>query len=1799
MNVVEGIIERALQAQVALYLKDGKLAYTAAGDGLSDALRAEIGAHKTQIIEYLSALSAHAGDRDGGWTLERAPRDGARPLSSQQRQIWLAQKINEQGQYNIANAFEFRGPLDRALLARTLAYVLERHEILRTVYVADAAGEVSQRVLDAAAFALDGADLSALDADAQCAEVAARVAAEQARPFDLGRDFPIRAACYYCSPTRAVVSIVIHHIASDGWSQELLVQEIGAVYQALSQGRAPALAPLPLQYGDYAYSQHKALAEGRFERERGYWLGQLAGVPAEPTLPADFARPKVFVSSGAALESRLDAEQTGRLSALAKRHNLTLFMLLESTLALLIARWSGREDVVVGSPIAGRELAQTHGMIGLFVNLLPLRAHCPARGSLEQYLLDSKARLLQAFAMQSLPLGVAMEALGVEQTMGHTPLFQAVFNLQTVADGSLGLGEIELAPLPQAPLIKYDLEVVALQGADGLSLSWKYADRLFAAATIEKLAQAYRAVLIQIGAGEAADLADLAFGDLGARAGDAGAAAADERERACAIVQAHFPEARIAWVRQGGATAPRNVVHLLPPSLVAGDELSQRQAAAAAQLQDELGAAWRPDAWSLVGEDCLSASGKLDKKKLPAIAFALETPIQREVAAVWREMLECGEIGLTDDFFDLGGNSIKAMRATSKLSQVCSVEMQIRDIFEHTVLADYAAQVEARASSTRPAIGQRPHGERMALSFSQERLWFIDQLNGGSPEYNMPALFQLEGRFDLDLAERALRRVLERHEVLRTVYAGDEAGAAQRVLEQFDFRVERVDLRALGEAQAREELARRVHADIARPFDLAHDLMVRASWFSLAASDSGAERGVLLFNVHHIACDGWSQDLLVNEFVVAYRQLDGEGGNGAPPPELPALSIQYGDYAHWQRQWLGSGQFDRQLDYWLRQLEDVPATHQLRLDRPRPQVKAYLGDSLIGGVDQATTQALDALAKRFQLTPFMLTHAALALVLARNGNSDDIVVGTPVANRHQAQTEHMIGFFINTLVLRLRTGHANLADYLREVRQVHLDAQTHQDVPFELLVDRLNIPRSAQHAPLFQIMLTSDADYGLKRGDERALLELPGAHIRTYPFEGSGVKFDLEVHTRWTAEGAAISWTYDRDIFDRDSVERLDRQLTQTLSALAALAADADAAAQTALGELGQPMADERRQVLYDFNATQTAYPRDALAHKLFEAQARRTPQAIALAYEDRRLSYAELDALSNRLARHLAGLGVGPDARVALCVDRGIEMVVGVLGVLKAGGAYVPVDPAYPPDRLAYVLADCAPQAVLTQAALRERLPALQTPVIALDEAMRDAAGDEPALDAPEVAGLSPSNLAYLIYTSGSTGQPKGVMVEHGGLANYLQWACDYYAGNRRIDAIVSTPLAFDATVTSLYLPLLLGGTATLLHSGLEAVELEQQLLAAREPQLVKITPSHLTAIGQDLPDEGCPPHLFVVGGEALPAATVARWRRVSPRARIVNEYGPTETVVGCSVYDAADLAAAHAGVPVGKPIGNARIYLLDEAGRPVPVGAVGELNIGGAGVARGYWNRAELSAQRFIADPFSDEPQARMYRSGDLGRWLPDGNIEFLGRNDFQAKIRGFRIEPGEVEAALLRCAGVKDAAVLVREDAPGDARLIAYVVPAADAGGESAAQALREELARTLPAYMLPAAIVALERLPLTANGKLDRRALPAPQARPAKPPTAPRSDSERMLLGVWQSLLPNAAVGCDDDFFALGGNSLLLARLHSKIKAECGVSIPLGTLFSHRNIAAQAAIIESFLAVSRAEDALDEDVVEEEL
>jgi amino acid adenylation domain-containing protein len=1792
MKKVEGIIERALQAQVALYLKQGKLAYTAADGALSDELRAEIAAHKGDIIAYLGAMAA-ATDADAGtWPLDAAPDAEGLPLSLQQQQVWLGHTISEQGQYNITNTFDMRGPLDHDALRRTLDVIVERHAILRTLYAPGEDGGVVQRVVDATRFQLHVIDLSWLNDAGQQKELSARLATERSRRFDLGHDLPLRVACFICSSGRHVLSITIHHIASDGWSQALLVAEICAVYEALRAGIAPRLPPLSLSYGDYAYSQRRALAQGRFAQELAYWRATLDGVPSEPLLPTDLARPPVFVASGATVESRLDAGDLTRLSTLAKQHNMTLFMLMQAILALMIGRWADRDDVVIGTPISGRDREATHGIVGLFVNVLPLRTRCPAQGPLATYLAQSRERTLQALSMQALPLGYLLQSLDIEQSMGHSPLFQTVFNLQNAVDAAPNLGEVALSALAQPPLIKYDLEIVALQDADGLTLSWKYADRLFLAGTVQMLADACLAALRQLAAGDVEDVAALEFPGLVPRTTRIGDGPEDALRQALAIAQDAFPGCPLAWIRQGGSAAPRHVLHLLADAAPDAQALRQRQLAVERQVAATLGQDWVPHAWSLVGAECLRGAGRLDRRKLPTVHFPLETEAQRRVAAVWSEMLECPGLGVTDDFFDRGGNSIKAMRATSRLSELCSVEMQIRDIFEHTVLADYALVLEARGLGKRPLIPVRPAGARMALSFAQERVWFIDQLNGGSPEYNMPALFQLTGTLDLDLAERAMGLVIQRHEVLRSVYATDDDGVVQRVLEQERFHVLRHDLAALPPGEREPRLARLIQEELTRPFNLAQDLMVRATYFDTGCDGAGHAQGVLLFNVHHIACDGWSQDLLVNEFVVAYRHL---AQGGAAPA---SLSIQYADYAHWQRRWMGSDAFERQLQYWLTQLADAPPVHGLRLDRPRPEGKAHVGSSIISRVQAAEAAALERLAKHFQLTPFMLTHAALALVLDRHSHAGEVLIGTPVANRHQAQTEQLIGFFINTLVLRLTTAHATLGDLLAEVRQVHLDAQSNQDIPFELLVDRLQVQRTPKHTPLFQIMLSADADYGLKRGDERALLEVPGAQVRTYAFEGTGVKFDIEIHSRWSPDGASVSWTYDHSIFDRASIERLDAHLHQIFGALARLAQDADAAGATPLRQLDVLPATQRRRVVEEFNPAWVEHARLRPVHHAIAAQARATPDAPAVIAGHTRLSYATLERLANQLAHRLVAAGVTPESRVALCIERGPEMVVAVLAVLKSGGAYVPLDPGAPAARLHAQLNDCQPVLMLTRSSLAQALHDAPCPVLPLDGA---AAADIAGLpeDEPVVPGVTLGTAAYVIYTSGSTGMPKGVVVEHGGLANYLHWAVDHYAGNARIDAVVSTPLVFDATVTSLFVPLLVGGALTLLPQGQEVVELERHLLAAPAPCLVKITPAHLAVLGHGLQEDSCPPHLFVVGGEALPSATVARWRAVSPASRIVNEYGPTETVVGCTAFSATDWLGHADTVPIGRPIANASIYVLDALGEPVPVGVAGELHIGGAGVARGYLNQPALTAERFVLDPFSARPEARMYRSGDVARWLDDGVLEFLGRNDDQLKIRGVRIEPGEIEAAARHCAEIAEAAVVTRELVSGGGLdLVLYVV--LRPGAALDATALKEALSSRLPAYMLPAAIVFLPALPLTGNGKLDRAALPLPVPAPdADRQSPPRSEIEHMLHRVWQGLLPHAVFGCEQDFFAVGGNSLLLARLQSRIRAECEVAVPVGTLFAHRSIAAQARIIERFLAVAKAEESLDEDIVEEEI
>ncbi|WKB55700.1 non-ribosomal peptide synthetase [Eleftheria terrae] len=1169
----------------------------------------------------------------------------------------------------------------------------------------------------------------------------------------------------------------------------------------------------------------------------------------------------------------------------------------------------------------------------------------------------------------------------------------------------------------------------------------------------------------------------------------------------------------------------------------------------------------------------LGPNGKLDRRALPApqdgpaAGRAWEAPvgdIETTLARLWSELLQVERVGRQDDFFQLGGHSLLAVRLASRLRVALGVELGLAELFARPTLAGLAQAVEAAARSELPPIapGEAERaGGPLALSFAQQRLWFLAQMDKASQAYHMPLGLRLSGPLDGVALRGALDRIVARHAALRTRFVRHEGTPAQEIAPpDTGFALQVLDLR--GHPQAEVRLQAEIEHEAQAPFDLERGPLARGRLLVLGEADH-----VLLLTLHHIVSDGWSMGVLTHELEQLYAHLR----RGAPDP-LPALPLQYADYAAWQRRWLAGTVLQAQTAYWQRTLQGAPVRLELPTDRPRPPEQDHAGAEIGFELDAGLTAGLKALAQRHGATLFMTLLAGWAVVLARLSGQDDLVIGTPVANRQRAELEPLIGFFVNTLALRLDlSGEPSVADFLQRVKTRALEAQQHQDLPFEQVVDIVKPPRSLSHSPLFQAL------FSWHKQPERHFA-LDGLQARPVGAAHATAQFDVTLNLVDAGDRIVGALEYATALFDAATIER---HLAHLRQAYAAMAADEG----QAVARLPLLSTAERGQLLDGWNDTACDLPPPHGLHQHFEAQAARTPQAPALRWRDVTLSYDELNREANQLAHHLRALGLQPDDRVAVCVERSPEMVVGLLAILKAGGAYVPLDPGYPPERLAYMCEDSAPVAVLVDgqasaavdAAIRQALArqGRKVPVIDLQlDARRWSRRPEDNPD-PAAVGLHGGHLAYVIYTSGSTGVPKGVMIEHRGLANYLAWAVRTYAPQG--GAVVSSSLSFDATVTSLWTPLMCGGCVQLLPERQELDALEALVQQPSGCGLVKITPAHLDALGQRLLAEGGRSHVdvFVIGGEALSPATVALWQRLQPGVRLINEYGPTETVVGCVVHEMTAPVSGSCAVPIGRPIANTRIYLLDRLGQPVPVGVIGEMHIGGAGVARGYLRRPELTAERFLHDPFAGDPAARMYKTGDLARWLPDGTLEYLGRNDFQVKIRGFRIEPGEIEARLLQHPAVREAAVLVHEERPGDKRLLAYYT--VHAGQQVEAAGLREHAAAGLPEYMVPAAWVMLDALPLTANGKLDRAALPAPGAQAAaRPWEPPQGEVEGALAAIWAEVLQVERIGRHDDFFELGGHSLLAVKVASLMRRQ-GLHADVGALFASPTLAALAASV----------------------
>ncbi|HET7228765.1 MAG TPA: amino acid adenylation domain-containing protein, partial [Longimicrobium sp.] len=1223
-----------------------------------------------------------------------------------------------------------------------------------------------------------------------------------------------------------------------------------------------------------------------------------------------------------------------------------------------------------------------------------------------------------------------------------------------------------------------------------------------------------------------------------------------------AALRAHASVADAVAIVREDAPGDRRLVAYL----VSGDGVEAPPAAELrAHLRSRLPEYMVPAAFVRVDALPRTPSGKVDRKALPAPEIsdpqtayvAPRTPAEEVLAAIFAQVLSAERVGAHDDFFAAGGHSLLAMRAAARVRDAFGVELPLRALFEAPTVAALAPRIaalrDAGGSVGAPPLVPVPREGPLPLSFAQQRLWFLHQMDPAGSAYHMQAGLRLRGALDIPALERSLSAIAARHEALRTRFPSADGEPVQVIDSPSPVAIHVIDLHGLDEKDTGDSIRWAMEDEAACPFDLAGGPLIRATLLRL-----GDEDHALIVTLHHVIGDGWSTGVLVREATELYSAY-----TSGREPNLPPLPVQYADYAVWQRAWLGGGQADAQVAWWRERLAGAPPVLELPVDRPRPAVPSGEGGTVPFVLLSRTADALRALSRAEGATLFMTLLAAWQLLLSRHGAGDDMPVGTPVAGRGRVEVEGLIGFFVNTLVLRTDlSGDPPFRALLGRVREATLGAFAHQEIPFESLVEALAPERSAGRTPLFQVMLAL-------QNQARETVRL--GELVAEPLEPASIaaKFDLSLSL--AEEGGALSGalTYRADLFDAATAEHL---LARWRTLLEGIAADPGAA----LSRVPMLGAAERRQLLETWNDSALDVDPTPLVHQLFEVQAARTPGAPAVLYGTEALTFAELDARANRLAHHLRRLGVGPDARVGVCLERGVELIVGILGTWKAGGAYLPLDPAHPAERLLGVLDDADARVVVTASAAAERLDGYAGHVVRLD-------GDAERIgrerdDAPEVP-VSAENLAYVIYTSGSTGRPRGVMVEHRSVAN-LSAALDraVYAprgGDAPPRVSVNGPATFDTSVKQI-VQLLRGAALCIIpeNARRDAVALGA-VLREQAVEVLDCTPAQLRHLLEDGLLDAAGPALtdLLVAGEAIDPGL---WRALAalPGRRAWNLYGPTE----CTV-DAALCRVAGERPVLGGPVANARLYVLGAAGEPVPAGVPGELHVGGAGVARGYVGKPGMTAERFIPDPFSGVPGARLYRTGDRVRWTAEAALEYLGRTDFQVKVRGFRIEPGEVEAALDTHPAVARSVVVAREDGAAERRLVAYAVVRADTNLPAAPE-LRAHLAQRLPEYMVPAAIVVLDALPLTANGKVDRRALPAPEL-PEESFAAPATPAEEILAGIFAQVLHLDRVGAHDDFFALGGHSLLATRLVSRVRDALGVELPLRALFEAPTPAGLAA------------------------
>jgi amino acid adenylation domain-containing protein len=2131
------------------------------------------------IAELAPLIEPLLADGRGGALppMTPVPRGRALPLSYAQQRLWFLDQF-EPGNpiYNVPVVLRLGGPLDVNALERTLNEVVRRHESLRTVFHTER-GEPLQVVLPKQPIAVPVLNLAGLSIDEREAE-AQRLAAEEAQKgFDLSRGPLLRATLLRLATEEHVLLFVMHHIVSDGWSVGLLVREVAAIYSAYVRGQESPLPELTLQYADYAVWQREWLQGSMLEVQLDYWRQQLAALPPALELPTARPRPEVLSHRGDALNVNFPAELTGKLKELSRREGVTLYMTLLAAFQALLHRYTGRSDLVVGSPIANRQRSEIEPLIGFFVNTLVMRTDLSGDPSFRALLARVQEITLGAYAHQDVPFEMLVEELQPERSLGLTPFFQVAFALQNAPGEELKLPGLKLTRVDvQSSTARFDLSLLLEESAEGLTGLVEYSADLFDEESIRHLLEHLRTLLDAVvadpderlsalpllAAAEAQHLitrwSDAAvetdpercvhelfeqqaeatpdaaalvgderlftYGELNQRAEQlaqrlrrlgvhaevvvavipespfesvlgalavlkAGGAylpldTADPRERlafllrdaaakvvltqkhlepllpeefgvvcytdvevetaalsedespavgttpdglACltytsgsagrpqavgvshralaGLIRALTPDAgrsaprtlqlapfvheiasqeifstlcaggalvlapeearkdsrelwrllgvekierlfltttrlrllaeaagaedepprdlrqivsagerlsidaslrelldRLPWcalevhygqpetqlvarwspkeptvewpsvspvgspvagaqlyvldsrlrpvpagvvgelyvggeslarghVHRAGETA-RNfrphpfstrpgarlyrtgdlVRHMNDGRLVyAGridnrvtmrgfrveleeveaalcghpsvrravvkpweDEAGRRQLVAyvlnghdatptAAELRDrlreKLPAYMIPSTFMLLEDLPLTRGGKVDRGQLPPPGaeegadrenhVAPRTFTEEVLAGIWAGLLGVERVGAGDNFFDLGGHSLLATQLVSEVRETFRVEVPLRRLFERPTVAGFAEIIDESLregqSSQSPPITRITRDKHLPLSFAQQRLWFIHQLEPDNATYHIAAAVNINGPLDVRALGLSLAEIVRRHEVLRTTFAVVEGEPVQVVSAETDFDLPLTDLSGSTEAEKEEERQRRAREEASRPFDLRRGPLVRAHLLRLSEGEH-----VLLLTMHHIVSDGWSMGVMVQELAALYESYS----EGRESP-LQELTVQYADYAAWQRERLAGEFLERQLDYWRGQLASAPPMLELPTARPRQVVQTFRGANARLELSTELTAHLNGLSGGEGVTLFMTLAAAFDVLLWRYTGQRDILVGTPIANRTRAETEPLIGFFVNTLVMRARpSAGQSFRELLREVREACLGAYAHQEVPFERVVEELHPERTLSHAPLFQVM------FALQNAPA-APLRLANLKLDLVDIPSETARFDLTLSLLEEEGRLSGQLEYNSDLFDADAMARLLEHYRRLLESVVA-----DPGAR--LSELELLTEGERRRLLVEWNDTARAGGPPTCAHQMFEQWATARPETTALVFGDERLTYGELNRRANRLAHHLRRLGVRAETPVCVCFERSIELVVATLAVVKAGGAYVPLDPSNPAERLSFMLKHSRAPVLLTRESLRGLFEVSEAEVVLLDR-------DWPTVvlesgDNPEGGG-APESLAYVVYTSGSTGAPKGVEVAHASLANLIRWYRRTSAVEPGERATQLSGVGFDATVFELWSNLA-SGTSLYLpdeETRLSPNRLRDWLVANEIAVCFAATPLAELLLALPWPPDAAL-RLLHTGGDRL-----HRFPDASLPFGVVNNYGPSESTVLATSGRVEPGGGLTLSPDIGCPIDNAEVYLLDESLSPVPLGVRGELYIGGGCLARGYLKRPALTAERFIPHPFSAEPGARLYRTGDLARFLPDGRIEFLGRLDHQVKIRGHRIELGEIEAVLAGHDALLEGVVECRETASGEKRLLAYV--AAREAVRPGAEELRGYLAERLPSYMVPSAFVFLERLPHNANGKVDRQALPDANAGASVQGhvyVEPVTEMEHTVAGLWRELLDVEKVGLQDNFFDLGGHSLLVVRMQGRLQEILGREITVAELFKYPTVSTLA-------------------------